>query len=435
MNVPLSRLYNFLHDTCNRDVLIYRFYPHGSKNIESLLPLFSYWPSTTWLYRVTTPVMIFNDQEPLSFDLYSASLASSFRLPEGLTEEETANLQQNLFNRLNIRMFLGDHFLNGYDKYLLCHSEKNSPELTKYEAAGFAGVYWWCHAVIALDWFRFANEDVGLVPSFDQISKDFLVYNRAWTGTREYRLKFTELVVQNQLLDSCNIKFAPTDEGAVYTDHAFVNPALQITSTNLQDIIPLNTATADASADILAEDYRYSGIEVVLETLFDDQRQQLTEKVLRPIAAGRPFILASTPGSLQYLRDYGFQTFNGLIDETYDTITDPVARLEAIVAEMKRISELDESAKHALWASLYEIAEQNKARFFSDEFSNQVVQEFKTNFDAGVEQVLNSKTGSHIKYLKSEWLDKYPEFATAYYARPHRTMEEFNQFLEWVDTP
>lgn len=435
MNVPLSRLYNFLHDTCNRDVLIYRFYPHGSKNIADLTPLFSYWDSTTWYYRVTTPVLVFNDQEPLHFDLYQKSLISIFPLPPGLAHDKEEQLKSTLFDRMNIRMFLGNHFLNGYDKYLLCHSEKNSNELAKYEAAGFVGVYWWCHALISLDWFRFAGEDVGLEVNLQQINKDFLVYNRAWSGTREYRLTFTELVVQNQLLDSCNIKFAPTDDGNVYTDHVFVNPALQITSTNLQDIIPLNTATADASADVLAGDYRQIGVEVVLETLFDDQRQQLTEKALRPIAAGRPFILASTPGSLQYLRDYGFQTFDGLIDETYDTITDPKARLEAIVAEMKRISELDESAKFALWTSLYKIAEQNKARFFSDAFATQIVQEFKTNFDAGVEQVFASKTGSHMKYFISEWLDKHPDFAAEYYARPHRTMEEFNQFLEWIDTP
>jgi hypothetical protein len=380
--------------------------------------------------------MIFNDQEPLQFDLYPSSLADDFVLPDGLSSEELNQFRTDLFNRLNIRMFLGDHFLNGYDKYLLCHSEKNSLELAKYEAAGFTGVYWWCHALIALDWFRFAETDAGLIePNFYQITKDFLVYNRAWTGTREYRLTFTEMLVQNQLLDSCNVKFAPTDDGNVYTDHVFVNPSLQITSTNLQDIIPLNTASADSSADILAEDYRNVGIEVVLETLFDDQRQQLTEKALRPIAAGRPFILASTPNSLQYLRDYGFQTFDDLIDESYDTITDPKARLEAIVAEMKRISELPEPEKHALWASLYEIAAQNKAHFFSTEFSDQVVQEFKTNFDAGIEQVLASKTGSHVKYLKSEWLEKNPTFAAEYYARPHRTMDEFNQFLLWIDTP
>lgn len=379
--------------------------------------------------------MIFNDQELLNFDLYPKSLFISKELPPGgLTDAQAIDMRSALFDRLNIRFGLGDHFLNGYDRYLLAHSEKNSTEVAKYEAAGFTGVYWWCHAIIAHDWFRYAETDTALTVDFSKIDKDFLVYNRAWSGTREYRLKFAELVANNNLIDVCNIAFSPTDDAVSYKQHVYANPALEISISNLEDLMPLNTASADASADYASADYAAAGIEVVLETLFDDQRHHLTEKTLRAIACGRPFILAATPSSLQYLRDYGFQTFDGLIDETYDTITDPVARLEAIVAEMTRISELAPEAKTALWTALYAIAEQNKQRFFSAEFTDGVVQEFKTNFDAGITQLLASKTGSHMKYVKTEWLDKYPAFAEAYHSRPHRTMEEFNQFLTWIDT-
>jgi len=434
MNIPFSRLYNFLNDLCNRDIIIYRFYPNGSKEFSDLTQLFNYNDIATWYQRVTTPVIVFNDQEPLNYDLYPKSLFTQQSLPPGgLTDEQASEMRSALFDRLNIRFGLGDHFLNGYDKYLLAHSEKNSPELSKYEAAGFAGVYWWCHAIIAYDWFRYAETDPTLVADFSKITKDFLVYNRAWTGTREYRLKFAELVVNNDLVDVCNIKFNPNDGGSQYKQHVYANPAFEISVGNLENLIPLNTAGADASADYVSEDYVGAGIEVVLETLFDDQRHHITEKTLRAIACGRPFMLAATPGSLQYLRDYGFQTFGGLIDESYDTIIDPVARLEAIVAEMTRISELAPEEKTALWTALYAIAEQNKQHFFSAEFTDGVVQEFKTNFDAGIEQVLASKTGSHMKYVKAEWLDKYPNFAEAYHARPHRTMEEFNNFLAWID--
>jgi hypothetical protein len=69
----------------------------------------------------------------------------------------------------------------------------------------------------------------------------------------------------------------------------------------------------------------------VLETLFDDHRWHLTEKSLRPIACGKPFVLMATPGSLQYLRQYGFKTFDGLIDETYDSIQNPKQRLQAVL--------------------------------------------------------------------------------------------------------
>ena len=44
-------------------------------------------------------------------------------------------------------------------------------------------------------------------------------------------------------------------------------------------------------------------------------------------------MLAATPGSLQYLKQYGFETFHGLIDESYDTILDPRERLKTIVQD------------------------------------------------------------------------------------------------------
>ena len=32
MTVPLDRLYNYLESLSDHDIIIYRFYPHGSKN-------------------------------------------------------------------------------------------------------------------------------------------------------------------------------------------------------------------------------------------------------------------------------------------------------------------------------------------------------------------------------------------------------------------
>ena len=126
----------------------------------------------------------------------------------------------------------------------------------------------------------------------------------------------------------------------------------------------------------------------MLETLFDDQRLHLTEKSLRPIACGQPFILAGTHGSLEYLRSYGFKTFDGLIDETYDTVEDPVQRLEEIVREMQRIAKLDTQKKQSLYHKLKEIANYNKNHFFSDAFTTQVITEYKTN----LQQALNILT-------------------------------------------
>jgi hypothetical protein len=92
-----------------------------------------------------------------------------------------------------------------YDQVLLCHSEKNSLDLELYKQNGFVGVYYWSHALIARDWYRFASMDLKLIPNFDSIDYDFLIYNRAWSGTREYRLTLAEILADNNLLSYCKI--------------------------------------------------------------------------------------------------------------------------------------------------------------------------------------------------------------------------------------
>jgi hypothetical protein len=87
----------------------------------------------------------------------------------------------------------------------------------------------------------------------------------------------------------------------------------------------------------------------------------------------------ATHGSLQYLRDYGFRTFDGIIDETYDTITNPRQRLDAVIQEMSRIAALDKSEKYILWKQLYEIARFNQGLFFSKDWQQSISQEFLTN--------------------------------------------------------
>ena len=154
----------------------------------------------------------------------------------------------------------------------------------------------------------------------------------------------------------------------------------------MPQIFPISKATGSYSADYNSTDYQMSAIEVVLETLFDDSRLHLTEKSLRPIACGQPFILAATHGSLEYLRNYGFETFSPWIDETYDTIENPAQRLKAIVQEMKRIANLSADEKTFLYAKLKDITIRNKKLFFSFEFLQHIVNEFKENLNVGIKK-------------------------------------------------
>jgi hypothetical protein len=276
---------------------------------------------------------------------------------------------------------------------MLLHSELNSVQVARYTQNGFVPVYYWSHAVIARDWFRYAEHDPKLCFDVNNIKQDFLVYNRAWSGTREYRLYFTEQLTKQKMLDRVQTKFNAND-GQHYTQHVFKNKSLQIANFTLEQHLQPTSAAATASADYVSKDYADTGIEVVLETLFDDDRWHLTEKALRPIACGKPFILAATPGSLQYLRYYGFETFAGVIDESYDQIANSQARLDAIIQEMKRIAGLAPDAKQVLYTKLHEIAQRNKQRFFNGLF-DQVIEEYQTNLNHAMGIMQQHCTGQH----------------------------------------
>jgi hypothetical protein len=266
--------------------------------------------------------------------------------------------------------------------------------------------------MIAADWFRYAEQDPKLIVDFSCIQKDFLIYNRAWSGTREYRLTFMKGLVQEQLQSYCQTSFAELDNGCNYLDHEFKNSNLAIELAGLSDHFPTNIHNSTASADYNNKDYLCTAIEVVLETLFDDDRLHLTEKTLRPIACGRPFILMATHGSLEYLRDYGFQTFNGFIDETYDTIVDPTERLQAVIKEMSRIAALSHTEKHILWTEIYKISKFNQQLFFSKNWQQSIVEEFLCNLSRSVSVLDRYKNKVIQQQLDQIWFDTHPPGST-----------------------
>jgi hypothetical protein len=283
-----------------------------------------------------------------------------------------------------------------YDKTLICHSEQRSENLKKYQENNMVGVYWWSHAIISRDWYRYAELDPSLVYA-NTFNKDFNIYNRAWSGSREYRVKFTDLLVENNLINNSNIKFSTTCDQQHYQQYLYKNPKF-IPSNDLS-MLPETTAASTYSADYSSNDYKECWFDVVLETLFDDQRLHITEKTLRPIACGKPFILTATHGSLEYLHSYGFKTFGDYIDVSYDSISDPYQRLEAIIQLMTKISMLSLSEKEELNKKFLPIIKYNQQRFFSKEFSDQIINEFKTNYKLARDIVNQHCTGQSWKFV------------------------------------
>ena len=80
---------------------------------------------------------------------------------------------------------------------------------------------------------------------------------------------------------------------------------------------------------------------IVTETEIEGPRR-VTEKPFKALLGFHPFILFGNAGSLSLIRELGFQTFSGFIDERYDDEPDPRRRFEMVMAEIRRLCSLDE---------------------------------------------------------------------------------------------
>jgi hypothetical protein len=393
MSIPLDRLYHYIENIAKEvrgdDVIIYRFYPHGSKKIEDLNPTRFVTPTE----RFILPSMYCNDQEPLNYEFYNnqITLTPGNNAMDFISQAKRSNIPivfSNLRRRYN----------DIYDQALVLHSEQRSTNVELYKQNQFIPVYYWSHALIALDWFRFAQYNVFRKT---ENPKKFLIYNRAWSGTREYRLKFADLLIEHDLVDYCKTSVGITDGAIHYNNHQYTNTQWKPAHC-LEQYFEANNTTSCYSADFDVEDYNCTDFEVVLETLFDDQRLHLTEKSLRPIACGQPFILCANHGSLQYLRDYGFKTFGDVIDESYDNIEDPYQRMLAIISVMKSIAGWSEAQRNSNMQKIQEITEYNRKYFFSNEFFDRVVSELKNNLSQAFDELETTNTSKNFIDLRKQ---------------------------------
>jgi hypothetical protein len=92
--------------------------------------------------------------------------------------------------------------------------------------------------------------------------------------------------------------------------------------------------------------YANSFVEIISETLYDTINGMVTEKYLNSVYGGNFPILISAPGTVQHLREMGFDMFDDIIDHSYDNMLDPVARLEtAIISNINLIKDKSRSIR------------------------------------------------------------------------------------------
>jgi len=260
--------------------------------------------------------------------------------------------------------------------YLLT-SEKNSANVNwACNRYGWKSLYYFFHGWAALDWYRGYDKTFLITPVNERkITKTFLAPNRIVAGERQHRLEMLYHIFKNNLLDN-NISCPAVCPAENISIEAAATPLLR-KYPDIQKVFAAQTLPINFAGETdhpmhscwlsLFDESAESLLYLVTETVATGHRHHLTEKTFKPIALGMPFVIVCTKGSLKYLRSYGFRTFDGIWDESYDDAEDDV-RIGRIASLLRSLDELPALAKQELFESAHEVIEHNWNHFYNGGF-------------------------------------------------------------------
>ena len=270
----------------------------------------------------------------------------------------------------------------------------------------FENCYYFFHIFAAADWYRGYQYCSDLIPPEKRtIKKKYITFNRITGNSRVYRSFFVSELSKNKLLDLGYVSYSN-----VCPEHGYYEPHVlnSVTAHNIpieyatqvkeqlgsinfplridfktDHLIPNGSQTLNAIPEMME-----SFLHVVTETCFWETKNHLTEKIFKPIVARQPFVLLGCANNLKYLRSYGFKTFDAWWDESYDSIEDPVQRIQAVVKIINDICQMsDEDLKSMLQGMKY-VLQHNYELFYSQSFIDHAWAELTTNLQDSVHQSL-----------------------------------------------
>jgi hypothetical protein len=237
-------------------------------------------------------------------------------------------------------------------------------------------LYYFFHGWAALDWYRGYDRTFLIQPWTERtIAKTFVAPNRIIAGKRQHRLEMLYHIFKNRMTHnhvSCPAVCPAENISVLDAITPLETKYPDIKSVFAAESLPMNFAGETdhpmhscwlSLFDESAESLLY----LVTETVAEGQRLHLTEKTFKPIALGMPFVIVGTRGSLEYLRSYGFRTFEGIWDESYD-LAEYDIRIERIASLLRSLDELPTTAKQELFESAHEVIEHNWNHFYNGGF-------------------------------------------------------------------
>ena len=211
----------------------------------------------------------------------------------------------------------------------------------------------------------------------------FLSYNRMIRANKVY---FVYKILKKKLNKKGLISLGKIDE---YESHYDINQRIikylsKITPLRIDDESDLNV---NLCFNVKYEDYEKTFMSIVTETLVDNDTLFITEKTWKPIIVGHPFIVYGNVGTLKYLKDLGYRTFDRWIDESYDEENDHFKRCHMIIDEIEKFKNYSIEDLTKIREEMFETCNHNKKHYYK---------RLKENYKYEKNKQLND-------YLISEW--------------------------------
>lgn len=304
-----------------------------------------------------TDYVFFHDQEPADIDLYRSLFDTVIRRNKDIKKQPPGHV------------IVGEQ---GQKVRELC------------DHYGWRSHYYFYHGWACQDWFRGYDRTFLLPRARNRMpQRTFMSPNRIVGGYRDHRVLFLYHVFKNGLSnnhisapricphESTDITETAAKYCSMYPDIVQVlnHADLPITFAG-EDVQKMTSCWLDNFLEA-ADSLFY----VPTETVYFGSRLHLTEKTFKAIALEMPFVLVAPAGSLEYLRSYGFKTFNSVIDERYDDITDDHQRLQAVCDLLKDIESMSHAERWQLHRHMLPMIEHNYNHFYRGDFAEVLWQE------------------------------------------------------------
>ena len=300
--------------------------------------------------------ILFHDQEPIHLDIHQPLFDAAVVRNRDLNHGQGPAVSALVTSELN--------------------SEYVSTVCSRY---GWLSYYYFFHGWASLDWYRGYNRTFLIAaPDNRIIRKSFVNPNRIVGGHRQHRLLLMYNLLKRNIVNSwtsfpLTCPYEQLHVADIAGPLAVHYPDIEhvLSSAGFPWNFPGETDHPMHSCWLsLFDQCAESAAFVVTETVFSGQRHHLTEKTFKPICLQMPFVLVSTAGSLEYLRSYGFKTFSSVWDESYDSETDDLRRIEKIADLLQWIDSLSVREKQQLYTACIPIVQHNFQHFYGGQFES-----------------------------------------------------------------